>query len=496
MYVSRILARGLFPTIAALTMMIQPFATMRAADHRDAPTVDGLPEGDITDVFAFLDPNDNTKVVLIMNVNPFTVPAQNAGYRFSPEFVYQFKIDNTGDAVEDLVIPVVFTGSAVPQTIQVFGPEAPRMVGALSRRPSGTPTVTGQTGAMLTDGTGQIQVFAGLQDDPFVFDFSQFTRILNGSQDVFRAFTSPALGMLRGRSLHADGTSGVDAFGGFNLSTIAVELPASMLQGTRSSKINVWATVSRPNKEVASPSGLDSQLVVQFERMGQQAFNTVFGTATLKDTINSSVPADDVANFSSLVPDALTTADNDGTGNTIAGRASVLNAVGVTSLPNGVPLLLPAGFVNTDKNLLREALLPDVLRLDLSAPAPNPATNTSIEIGQFGLQNGRRPGDDAIDIALRLLRQLADVLFPPGSNLPGSGPLGSRAALNCSVVPQCPDRRVLVTLQGTDFIRPDSTLGDLTVSGNDRTLPTTFPFQGTPHPLPGDTGTVGFPGQQ
>src|SRR5205823_4773074 len=97
--------------------------------------------------------------------------------------------------------------------------------------------------------------------------------------------------------------------------------------------------------------------------------------------------------------DALTTSDNDGTGNTIAGRVALLNAVGVTSLPSGAPLLLPATFSNTESNLLRVALLPDVLRLNLDL-APD-----DLAIGQFGLQNGRRLGDDVVDIAVRLLRQ-------------------------------------------------------------------------------------------
>ena len=42
----------------------------RAADHRDSPTADGAPQGDITD-FAFLDPGNSNNVVLIMDVNPF-----------------------------------------------------------------------------------------------------------------------------------------------------------------------------------------------------------------------------------------------------------------------------------------------------------------------------------------------------------------------------------------------------------------------------------------
>jgi hypothetical protein len=160
-------------------------------------------------------------------------------------------------------------------------------------------------------------------------------------------------------------------------------------------------------------------------------------------------------------------------------------------------LLLPSTFPNTSKNLIRIAVLPDVLRLDLSLP-PN-----DLAIGQFGLQNGRRLGDDVLDIALRLLRQLADVKFPTGSTLPGSGPSTGRAALDCSILTEaghpgivCPDRRVLAVLQGTDFIKPDAEVPDLTTSGNDRTLLSAFPFLATPHPLPGDPGTVGFPVQQ
>ena len=125
-----------------------------------------------------------------MNVNPFAIPAESSTYRFSPNFLYQFKIDNTGDAVEDLVIQVQFVGNGVPQTIQLFGPAVPPITGFRAIKPNGTPVVAGSTGQVLTDVTGQIQLFAGLRDDPFVFDFSQFTNIMNNNQDLFRAVGS------------------------------------------------------------------------------------------------------------------------------------------------------------------------------------------------------------------------------------------------------------------------------------------------------------------
>src|SRR5579871_518777 len=84
----------------------------RAADHRDSPVVDGAPEGDITDVFTFLDPNDKSKVVFAMGVNPFAVPAEAVNYRFSTGFLYQFKVDTTGDYLEDYSIQVTFKDAA------------------------------------------------------------------------------------------------------------------------------------------------------------------------------------------------------------------------------------------------------------------------------------------------------------------------------------------------------------------------------------------------
>jgi len=166
----------------------------------------------------------------------------------------------------------------------------------------------------------------------------------------------------------------------------------------------------------------------------------------------------------------------------------LLTAEGVTTLPNGAPLLLPSSFANTDKNLLREALLPDVLRLDLDMPYG------TLAIGQFGLQNGRMLDYSTIDVPLQLLRQLADVQFPSG--VTGGGPLGSRIALNCTGFPACQDRRVLVVLQGTQFVKPDNTITNYAYEANDLPFLTTFPYIAAPHPLPGAAGTIDYPPQQ
>jgi hypothetical protein len=464
-----------------------------AADHRDAPLVDSLPEGDITDVYLFTDPNDASRVVMIMNVNPFTVPAEASSYSLSPDFLYQFKIDNNGDAREDLVILVVADVAGQGQTLRVFGPGVPERTGKRNHLLRGQPSAQGAFGTVFGSESG-VQAFVGLRDDPFVFDIGQFFRILNGTQDVFRQIGTS----FRGRPVRTDGTSGVDGFGGFDVTSIVVSLPKSMIRGA-TSKINMWATVSQPTKGHGDDDdhGRDPdqgrsegrRTFVQFERMGQQAFSTVFiPKGAPRDAENAEIPEHDVANYSGLIPDTLTTTDNDGSGNTIAARAGLLTALGLTALPNGAPLLLPGNLANTNKNLLRVALLPDVLRFDLDLPPSAQA------IGQFGIQNGRHLDDPSIDLALLLLRQLADVHFPSG--VPGGGAIGSRVALECSAFPACQDRRVLVVVQGTTFIKPDAKIADLTTEGNDRPFLTAFPFVAKPHPLPGEPGTIGFPPQQ
>jgi hypothetical protein len=455
--------------IAAISF--SPSFAAKAADHRDAPAVDGVGEGDITDVFAFLDPNNPSRVVVAMGVNSLAVPFLTHSYRFSNKYLYQIKFDGDETFEEHLVIQLLFEDSAKGQIAHVrIGIPDPNNVGASNVYLADAPVkLDGPTG-MLASSNSDVQVFTGLRDDPFVFDGQYFRITTELDQDVFRDLPNTILGHLRGRPVRSDGTSGIDTFAGFNASYIVVELPVTWV--TNNDMVNIWGTVSTPVEE--------TNTYIQFERMGQQLTNTVFIPSAFKDEFNQGIPSTDMARWSKFVPDTLTTADNDGTGNTISGRVDLLNKLGVGAAPNGAPLLLPATFANTDKDLLRKAIMPDVLRLNVKL-APN-----DLAVGQFGLQNGRRPGDAVFDIAARLLRQLLDINFPASLKVPGSGaPRANALAVT--------DPRVTAVIQGTDFNRPDAKLGELSDSGNDRPLLTAFPFFATPHPRPGDPGTIGFP---
>jgi hypothetical protein len=362
-----------------------------------------------------------------------------------------------------------------------------------------------------------MEVFTGLRDDPFVTDVGQLNRILQNKQDLFRDFSAFALGPLRGRPVRADHTSGVDGFGGFNVTSIAIRLPKSELAGSgflgARGLLGIWGTTSLKVPKPEGDHDRDSdQTFLQFQRVGQQLFKTIFVPSTMRDAFNATKPEDDTQNWSSLIPDALTTKDNDGTGNTIAGRAGLLTALGFTNAAggsaagtgHGAPLLLPANFNNTSKDLLRSALIPDVLRINIDvlpngilpgAAATGGNGDPQLGLGSSGLQNGRRPADTVTDILLQFARQLADVNFPASLGVPGSGP-ARPGALNFAT-----DRRVLAVLQGTDWIKPDAQVGNVSgnvapFGGNDQPFLTQFPFLAAPAPLPGEPGTTGFPAQQ
>src|SRR5688572_29000397 len=151
----------------------------RAADHRDAPNMIGDPQADLLDAFAFVNAA-NGNVVLAVTCAPFIVPGTTQS--FGSDLLYQFKIDNTGNFQEDVVIQVTFskpqigTPTAPAQTVTVVGPVAVKggkgkLTDKLIKQTSAVSVVTGNVNTVLTNTTGDIRVFAGITDDPFFVDF-------------------------------------------------------------------------------------------------------------------------------------------------------------------------------------------------------------------------------------------------------------------------------------------------------------------------------------
>lgn len=224
----------------AVVAALVTFATARAraSDHQDTPEVEVNPRMDVNDVYAF--PGSAAdRVVLVMTTSS---PIAGSNAAFDPNLLYQFKIDNSGDAVEDRVIQVTFEGSEPgSQRVMLRGPVAPTMLGTRATLNSDGTVVTGAVGGSITGANG-ITVFTGVRADPFVIDLEQFFSIVPDRRPATGALSGPAT-----QTATAFRTPGVDLLRPFNTLAIVVELPKSLLQANTAAdaSFGVWGTISR-----------------------------------------------------------------------------------------------------------------------------------------------------------------------------------------------------------------------------------------------------------
>lgn len=202
------------------TIVALAAAGIFAADHIDAPAVQGT-SSDITDLYAFRSPVNNSNLVFAVNTQGLLSPSATQNATFDPNTMIEINIDSDGDLIEDQVIQVVFTQDEV----FAFGPAAPQTTGLSSRVNLDAPTASTQIstlGGTPNVGTNNgVSVFAGPRDDPFYFDFERFNAILGGEESSFR-------------------DPGVDTFAGTNVMSVVVEVPKTMLGNA--DVLNVWAT--------------------------------------------------------------------------------------------------------------------------------------------------------------------------------------------------------------------------------------------------------------
>ncbi|WP_264558504.1 DUF4331 domain-containing protein [Flavobacterium sp. N2270] len=193
-----------------------------AADHIDAPAVQGG-TSDITDFYSFQGSNTNN-LVFVANVKGLLSPSATADAAFDENVMVEFNIDNNGDNIEDLVI------QAVPKDgkMYFFGPVAPGLAGSTSTVKTssalGSVAITEYAETAVIYSNDGVSLFAGPRDDPFFFDFGQYSEIIAGNAG---SFNNP----------------GTDTFAGTNVMSVVVELPKTMLGG--SGTLNTWVETKR-----------------------------------------------------------------------------------------------------------------------------------------------------------------------------------------------------------------------------------------------------------
>jgi len=456
--------RNIQSVLASGLALILGLAPLSAANHREAPVTALDHKADITDFFAFVSYNSSqtpgqrpSKVTFILCVDPLLEPANGPNYfPFDPGVLYEIKIDNNHDAVEDLIfqfqfdieqrLPSLFTTMAgagegiatpanspapiapgsliVPPQIRDFdspglGQRQPYRVTMIKNNNATTFTNTGGTPlyavpanagprtidypALFKAGTytlpNGINVFAGTVDDPFFIDLGAAFDTLN-----LRTLGSGIPAVLTEDEDRAAQNFASDTVSGYAVNAIAIEVPIEMLTSTGrveaatapAATIGAWGTTSRPRLTVRrSPNplvGLGD--LRQVQRMGQPLFNELLVGTGFKDKFSMSQPKDD-AEFASFALDPV--------------LARIVNAAtgGVVEIPAAprldlVPLVTYAPPIAAPGT--PGGPIADLLRLNTGVPATPPAMANRLGLlagDAAGYPNGRRLMDDVTDIALR-----------------------------------------------------------------------------------------------
>jgi hypothetical protein len=327
---------------------------VRASDHVDSPYNAEDHATDLTDGYLFLDPNDNSRLVMLMAFSGFITPGenQNLGSVFSDTARYNFDIENTGDAVTDKSFHVTFnpkTSTTTPQTATIELPDGRTFTAPVT--PGSSTAATAPTPVITTDPVSGVMFFAGLTDDPFFFDITGFARF---SASVRAGAPDPTT-LQRGR----------DSFAGFNVMAIALSVPVASLKGSAGNVIGMSQTSQRRIAQFITADGSlsASGRYVNVDRQGLPAINTVLVPFARKKEYNHASPTDDAA------------------GRFAADLVAALKAFGT----NDANIAVLAGLAVTRG---------DILRLDTSAPNSGPQGGTN---AAARFPNGRRPVDDVID---------------------------------------------------------------------------------------------------
>lgn len=470
----------------AAACLALPGADVFAANHREAPLTAFDHKADITDWFAFVSYDDPSKVTMILNVDPLLEPANGPNYHpFDPEILYEMKVDNNFDGDEDVKVvfrfqteiraPGVFTGfvgvgSGVatpansPAPVAPGTPLLPPAISALdgpgsaglSLRQSYTVTIQRKSGGnwqtvfssgnqklyavpanvgprtmpdypalarqgIYNLGSG-IKVFAGTVDDPFYIDLGAAFDTLNFRTGAFGSGVPAVLTDAQDAVDNANFAS--DAVAGYNVNSIAIELPITMLtsDGARHpatdarAVIGTYGSTSRPRIKVqptapgAKPSL--STNFVQIQRMGNPLINELLIGTGDKDKFSMSEPKND-SQFAGYLLDPL--------------LARVINAAygGAVTIPppprnDLLPLVTYTAPICPGCTPAQAGPVADLLRLNTGIPPTAQANRKRLGVlaGDLaGFPNGRRVSDDVTDIAMRVV---AGVLRPQFNIFPNN----------------------------------------------------------------------------
>jgi hypothetical protein len=410
----RMLVKGMAMAGLVVAVAVGAFGPIggRASSHREAPLVAADPQVDTTDVYAFVSPDDPSTVTLVANWIPFEEPAGGPNfYAFGENVQYDINVDNDGDARPDLTYRWIFENHYRNQNTFLYNTGPVTSLGdpdlnffqtydLVLEREKGRPvTLVDDAIAAPSDvGAASMPDYAALRDEAVV-SLSTGGQTFAGQADDPFFLDLRVFDLLYGANFSE---AGDDTLAGFNVNTLAVQVPKELLAADGDPGdnpiIGVWSSTQRPHVQVLKEDGKrsSSNKFVQVSRLGMPLVNEVVIPVKDKDKFNASKPVDD-AQFLSYVTDPEV--------------PKLIEAIYGIPAPATPRDDLVAVFLTGLDGLNKPAgVVPgELIRLNMSIPPCEPGSCASYSrLGVIGgdiagYPNGRRLSDDVIDISLQVV---------------------------------------------------------------------------------------------
>jgi len=254
------------------------------------------------------------------------------------------------------------------------------------------------------------KVFVGQRKDPFVVNLGKTFDLVN--YVPVEGDSAPGAGDSKGFPGGITQSMNNDELRNKNVTEIALEIPKACLTGTGNGVIGTWTTASLPQARILNPNASFNKTEVnggawtQVSRLGSPLVNELVIGLKDKDKFSTSEPKDD-GQFADYVthpslPELLNILFKDAVNTTLGANIKTLAP---TNFPRtDLVTAFLTGFPGV--NQLSKVTASEMLRLNTGiAATPVDKQSTFGVAGNdlAGFPNGRRPGDDVVDIALRVV---------------------------------------------------------------------------------------------
>lgn len=435
-----------------------------ASSHREAPGITKMPKVDGSDFYMFnsYEAGRSGYVTFLANYSPLQDAYGGPNFfTLDPDATYDIHVDNAGNGTESLTFRFRVRQTFKNITLPVGGQmvSVPFFnVGPISAGPGGDanqnveesytleviggPLASPTSRAFATDSTTGATRFLkpvdniGNKSVPDYHDYAAsfiHTIDIPGCGSTGRVFVGQRhdgfavnLGEIFDLVNIANPLGARDAepntLADKNVTTFALEVPASCLVTKTSTVVGGWTTASLPQDRVLStaPTFRDANQggpLVQVSRLGAPLVNEVVIGLADKNKFNGSQPSAD-AQFATYV-----------TNPTLPAVLQLLfGAAGVQAPTNFPRKDLVAAFLTGIGGLNQLGGPAEELRLNTAIAAVPAASQSNLGLlggDNAGFPNGRRPGDDVVDIELRVAMGVVCVAFPGVYCSPSDAPSGS-----------------------------------------------------------------------